>query len=394
MRTELIGSLGILAVVAFNVGACATGGATGGMSNPETAGQQQPTNVYSAVSASWGHTCAISTAGRVECWGLNNNGQVGDGTTTNRNAPTQVIGLESGVSAITLGRDHTCALTKSGGVRCWGYNWGRLGDGTTDSRNVPTQVSGLESGVSAISSGSTLTCALTTAGGVKCWGVNGDGQLGDGTTTDRTLPTQVSGLQSGITAVSSGADHACALTTAGKIKCWGNNEDGQLGDGTTSNRLLPTQVSSLESSVSAISSGYYHTCALMTTGGVKCWGSNQHGQLGDGTTTKRQVPTQVKGLESGVSAISAGSHNTCALTKTGGVKCWGHNDFGQIGDGTTTSRSEPTQVSGLESGVTSIAAGTQHTCAIQSPGIVRCWGNNGLGQLGDGTTNIKHRPLD
>ena len=229
---------------------------------------------------------------------------------------------------------------------------------------------------------------MTTGGGVKCWGYNGSGQLGDGTTTTRTTPVDVSGLTSGVAAVSAGYAHTCAVTTAGGVKCWGLNIWGQLGDGTNTSRTTPVDVSGLTSGVASIAAGSYHTCAVTTAGGgVKCWGYNSHGQLGDGTITYRTTPVDVSGLTSGVASIAAGSDHTCAVTAAGGgVKCWGYNSHGQLGDGTITSRTTPVDVSGLTSGVASIAAGSYHTCAVTTAGGMKCWGWNGYGQLGDGTT--------
>jgi len=348
-----------------------------------------------AIAAGYVHTCALTGGGGVKCWGSNWNGELGDGTTIDRHTPVDVSGLASGVSAIAAGGNHTCALTGGGGVKCWGRNdYGQLGDGTTTDRYTPVNVSGLASGVSAIAAGSNHTCALTAGGGVKCWGNNWDGQLGDGTTIERHAPVNVSGLASGVNAIASGKDHTCALTAGGGVKCWGYNSNGQLGDGTTIDRLTPVGVSGLASGVSAIAAGGHHTCARTTGGGVKCWGYNSNGQLGDGTNIDRYTPVDVSGLASGVSAIAAGQSHTCARTVGGGVKCWGNNFQGQLGDGTTIDRHTPVDVSGLASGVSAIAAGEIHTCARTTGGGVKCWGSNGYGQLGDGTTTDRHAPVD
>jgi len=349
-----------------------------------------------AISAGGLHTCALTTAGGVKCWGWNNEGQLGEGTEDKQHEPTDVKGLATGVAAIALGSWHTCALTTKGGVKCWGYNeYGLLGDSTTDKRHEPTDVKGLASGVAAISADSFHTCALTNAGGVKCWGRNEYGKLGDGTEDDRHEPTDVKGLASGVAAIATGQDHTCALTTAGGVKCWGGNAYGELGDGTTDERSEPTNVRGLASGVAAIATGVAHTCALTTKGGVKCWGSNRNGKLGDGTAEdERHEPTDVKGLASSVAAIVTGDYHICALTTEGGIKCWGNNRYGQLGDGTTDERHEPIDVKGLVRDVAEISAGSLHTCALTTAGGVKCWGNNHYGQLGDGTTDNRLEPTD
>jgi alpha-tubulin suppressor-like RCC1 family protein len=318
--------------------------------------------------------------------------------TADRYTPVDVSELTSGVTAISGGGYHTCALTSAGGVKCWGYNsFGQLGDGTTTPRSTPVDVSGLASGVAAISGGANHTCALTSAGGVKCWGYNDPtGQLGDGTTINRYAPVDVTGLTSGVTAISGGGSHTCALTSAGGVKCWGSNSFGQLGDGTTTTQNSSVDVAGLTSGVTAISAGVNHTCALTTAGGVKCWGYNDpYGQLGDGTTINRYTPVDVTGLASGVTAIGAGGNKSCALTFGGGLKCWGDNTHGQLGNGTISNLiATPVDVTGLSAGVTAASVGAGHTCALTSSGAVKCWGWNGYGQLGNGTTTDSSTPLD
>jgi alpha-tubulin suppressor-like RCC1 family protein len=349
-----------------------------------------------AIATGFVHTCALTTVGSVMCWGLNSDGQLGDGTVTTRLTPTAVSALGSGVTAIATGDYHTCALTTGGGVVCWGDNsYGQLGDETTTDRWTPTPVTGLGSGLLAVAAGSYHTCALTTSGGVVCWGYNYSGQLGDGTATDRWTPTAVDGLGSGATAIAIGFSHSCAVTLGGGVKCWGNNSDGQLGDGTTTNRWTPAAVTGLGSGVAAIAPGGGHTCALTTSGGVKCWGWNRSGQLGDGTRTSRLTPTAVIEMGRGVAAIAASTQeHSCALTTAGRIMCWGQDSYGQLGDGTARrdSRSTPMLVSRLVSGVTTIAAGSAHTCALTTGGGVRCWGGNSAGQLGDGTTANRWTP--
>jgi RHS repeat-associated protein/uncharacterized repeat protein (TIGR01451 family) len=353
------------------------------------------TTIPLSVGAGYWFTCSKTGGTGVECWGRNGNGQLGDGTLTQRNTPVDVSGLSTGVTAVVPGKSHACALTSAGGVKCWGDNSnGQLGDGTTAERTTPVDVSGLTSGVTAVSAGAYYTCALTTSGGVKCWGYNLDGQLGDGTTTDRSTPVNVSGLTSGVAAISTGFSHTCALTTGGAVKCWGDNSSGQLGDGTTTDRLTPVDVSGLSSGVVAISAGGSHTCALTSTGEVKCWGRNNNGQLGDGTTTNRTTPVSVSGLSSGVSAITTGSNHSCALTTSGGVKCWGRNLDGELGDGTTTQRTTPVDVSGLTSGAASVDTSNFHTCTLTTGNVSKCWGDNTYGQLGDGTFTDRLAPVN
>jgi alpha-tubulin suppressor-like RCC1 family protein len=339
-----------------------------------------------SISVGAEHSCALASGGGVQCWGRNNFGQLGNGSTIDSLTPVAVSGLASGVVAISAGANHTCAVAAGGGVQCWGLNnYGQLGNGSTTNSPTPVAVSGLASGVVAISTGNIHTCALSSGGGVQCWGDNGFGQLGNGSASDSSTPVAVSGLASGVVAITTGQTHTCALSSGSGVKCWGNNSNGQLGNGSTTNSPTPVAVSGLASGVVAIDAGSYHTCALTTGGGVQCWGYNHLGQLGNGSTTESPTPVSVSGLASGVVAIIGGRFHTCAVTTAGGALCWGYNGFGQLGNGSTTDSPTPVAVSGLASGVVAIGAGNHHTCALISGGGVRCWGNNDTGQLGNGS---------
>jgi alpha-tubulin suppressor-like RCC1 family protein len=349
-----------------------------------------------AIAAGGEHTCAISRGGAVRCWGGNSAGQLGDGTTTDRSRPVGVLGLGLPVTAVALGWRHTCALTTAGGVKCWGHNgFGQLGDGTgTGVRAQPVGVSGLDSGVIAVAAGGDHSCALIGAGGVKCWGQNSYGELGDGTTTDRSSPVDVTGLGSGVTAIATGGSHSCAITTTGAVNCWGFNRLGQVGDGTTSDRRAPVQVAGLSGRMATVVSLVGHSCGRTETGSVKCWGNNTSGSLGDGTTAGRLTPVDALGVNNVASVVTGGGHTCALLSRADRVRCWGLNESGQLGDGTTNNRLSPVSVPGLGDDVAAIATGGAHSCALTSLGAVKCWGGNRVGEVGDGTTRNRRRPVD
>jgi alpha-tubulin suppressor-like RCC1 family protein len=322
-------------------------------------------------------------------------GQLGDDSTAQSYLPVEVIDLSSGVSAVSAGWNHTCALTATGGLKCWGDNTGgQLGHDVPMESHVPVDVAGLSSGVQAISAGEGHTCALTTGGGVECWGFNDDGRLGDGSTTNSAIPVAVTGLSSGVQAIAMGGFHSCALTAEGAVRCWGSNGNGQLGDGSKIESHVPVDVTGLTSAIQAISAGEYQTCALTTAGAVLCWGGNEFGALGNNDLGDSAVPVAVSGLASGVEAIATGFHHTCAVTHGGAAKCWGLNADGQLGDDSTVESLVPVDVAGLASSARAISAGEYHTCALTTPGSVECWGNGSFDQLGTNSTHGSLVPVD
>ncbi|HEX7916692.1 Ig-like domain repeat protein, partial [Rudaea sp.] len=345
-------------------------------------------------------TCALVDGGSVYCWGFNGLGQLGDGTTNDSLTPTTVQGL-SGVISIAATEYLSCALLQGGAVKCWGSNTrGQLGIGEDPSVGLPAPVPQIEA--SAIAAGGAHTCALISGGKVMCWGGNYSGALGDGTYTNRPNPVAVVGL-SNATAISSGkaqsADHTCALLINGDVDCWGFNGDGELGNGLSTNSFLPTRVSNVQGAVaiSAGGAGYgAETCALLGSGTAQCWGANYYGQLGNGGTTTNLAPTAVKGLND-VAAVSAGGAHACALLNDSTVDCWGFNLYGQTGSPPSDFPRNhqtlfPTNVSGL-SGVTSIVAGGAHSCAVLADQSVKCWGLNHQGQLGRTGPFDSYQPL-
>ena len=365
------------------------------------------------------YSCALKTDGTVWCWGNNASGQLGIGNTdTYQPSPVQVLGMGgtgvlSDVNNIAKGFYHACVSANDGTAYCWGQNsYGQLGNGNTITQTTPVQVSGeggigVLSGVSMVGGGYYHTCALKTDGTVYCWGKNSSGQLGIGNTANQIAPVQVlgaggTGILSDVSAITGGENYTCALKTNGTVYCWGQNSYGQLGIGNNTRQNAPVQVlgpggTGVLSDVSAVGGGSATTCAAKTDGTVYCWGYNNSGQLGIGNTANQTAPVQVlgaggTGVLSDVSAVEGGYLHTCALQTDGTVYCWGYNNWGQVGIGSTgTSRMTPYKVLGTGgTGVSAsmISTGFLYNCALKTDNTVYCWGYNGTGQLGIGSTTF------
>ena len=385
------------------------------------------------VASGLRQTCAI-TAGTLRCWGANERGQLGDGTKTDRTAPTRVVGI-GGAVAVDTYDGHSCAIATDGRLFCWGDNTdGQLGDGTTAPRLTPVVVP-IPLAVTTVAVGKSFTCAATSDRRVYCWGANASGQLGDGTTQPRLSPVLVAG-GAAAERLSAGERHVCALRTdggVGTVACWGAMGAPLQGGGAPSGTSVPVAVPNLAPSVTSVAAGAYHTCALLSTGGVRCWGANEAGEIGDGTGADRAIPTDVVGLSRGVRAIGAGLSSSCALvdrdellcwgvtfvresrparsrlpvqisldardedrldlggnhgclsTPAGAVRCWGLNDAGQLGLGTGGRRLSPVPVVGASGGILAAASEYAHTCVVYFDGRVACFGLNN-GTFGDAST--------
>lgn len=300
------------------------------------------------------YACGIR-AGSLLCWGDRGNGKVGDGGAVagDQSTPVPVSGGFSDWTHVAGGNGHICGVRSTGLAYCWGDNSNyELGDGTNVAKNVPTLVLGGFTDWKKTGSGSRSTCGIRSSGLMYCWGDNPAGQLGNGAmggTSGAPVPT-IDGFTDWTEIMGSSWTH-CGLRANGRAYCWGGNANGQVGDGTTSNRHTATEVSGLHTDWKSISLGAEAACGLRGTGNAWCWGFNTYGQLGDGTTTNRTTPVQVSGAFTDWAAIDTNpgsvNYNTCGLRKNGNFYCWGGNNAGQVGDGTTTQRTSPVQVLGV-----------------------------------------------
>ncbi len=347
-----------------------------------------------AFTAGSSHGCALHTDRRVTCWGGGTYGQLGNGGANGIPDPQLVSGL-TGVAQVVARDHHTCVRMIDRTVRCSGRAYaGLFGDGSTVSARLTFgPVTGLTN-VAQLSGGSFHTCALLLDGSIRCWGDNRDGQCGNGTTATAETPVTVTGI-TGVTQLTLGQTFTCALLSNGTVRCWGSNGGGTLGRGYTdsfSHSFPESPVLGLTGATSVVA-GLFHTCAIRADGTVMCWGGNSEGQLGDGTTAAHYMPAAVAGL-TGITKLSAGYQHTCALRNDGAVLCWGLNQSGQCG-GPTTTRDilSATLVPGINDAVDVTVA--EHTsCARRRDGTLWCWGNNDSWQLGNGTLFVSRPTPD
>lgn len=360
-----------------------------------------PTNAFATMDGGRDHACGLTSAGQGWCWGRNADGRLGDSTAASTTVPVAVY-HPSGVTftQVTGGGSHTCALTSAGQAYCWGYNPdGRLGDSTTALPLMPVAVLPL-GGITftGLDAGDAHTCGLDGAGQAHCWGSNTYAQVGDSTQlNNRISPTAVR-QPAGVTfaAVSAGWGHSCALTGAGQAYCWGYDGDGALGNGSTFGGRIPQVVQQpVGVTFASVSSNYKHSCGLTSGGQAYCWGENAAGQVGDSSVVDRNAPVavmQLGGLT--FASLSTGSDHTCALDAAGNAYCWGGDTYGQLGNGAGAASRIPVAVS-MPTGVsfTRIFADGTKTCALDSNSQTWCWGRNQFGQMGDGTTTNRSDPV-
>lgn len=376
------------------------------------------------------HSCARLANGQARCWGSSFDGEIGDGADVPRDHPVVVknpagTGPLTGVVQIDAGVYNTCAVLSNGQARCWGFNGdGQAGDGTTvDYRFLARVVknpagTGPLTQVLRISAGERHTCALLTTGQVRCWGENVSGELGTGATGPPEPLAQVvlnrngTGPLRGVTQIDAGNSRTCVRLGNGEARCWGDNTLGALGTGLLGDALLPTPVSNAPGTgpltgVTQVTVGNEHGCARLQNGQARCWGRNDDGQVGDGTTTPPTRPRLVSdpagtGPLGGITQIDVGDKSTCARLGNGQARCWGNSTEGQIGDGIAgPDRLRPRVVlnpagTGPLGDVTQLQVARAHVCARLSNAQVRCWGDNGYTQLGDGTTapiRLRPRPV-
>lgn len=350
-------------------------------------------NAFRATDVALGalFSCATSQAGQTYCWGSNSLGQLGIGSVNagNFNSP-QRLSVSDGSLLSTAKSSHICAIS-NGQARCWGWNGtGQLGDGTVSQATRPIEVLGGQS-FSAMSAGSDHTCGVSTSGVAFCWGLNNDGRLGDSTLTRSTVPRRVWGSFT-FSQIALGASHTCGLRTDGAIACWGSRASGAAGGPVSSaGYRIPTVIPGANLYRQVVAGGDF-TCGLTTAGLAFCWGNNDVGQLGNGSLAASGTPT-LSASGRVFEQLAAGNNHACGLSPNGDVYCWGWGADGQLGSGATQGINQsPVRVTGGIS-FRRIAAGLLHTCGIASTGSLYCWGSNSRGQLGTGRAAFSATPL-
>ncbi len=343
---------------------------------------------YASVYVGAFHACGLSTDGDAYCWGSNGFGQLGTGDGVDKIVPRPASG-DLTFASLALGGGHTCGLTQQLTAYCWGRNGeGQLGIGTAELPEVEPQEVVTDLDFTSVVTGGAHTCGITPAGTAWCWGFAGfagSGQLGNGesgTLEFRVAPDSVL-TDILFSVISAGNDHTCALAQDNKAYCWGEGQDGQLGNNGTLSQTLPVAVDS-DLFFAEIDAGASHTCALTFDGTAYCWGRGDSGQLGIGVAGSRTVPTLVD-TDQTFSKISAGGSHTCAVALDGSVYCWGLNARGEIGDGTIIGRFAPVPAQTTVR-FESIEAGLGFfdtvTCGTSTASVLYCWGYGGFGQLG------------
>jgi alpha-tubulin suppressor-like RCC1 family protein len=360
-----------------------------------TAAAGQPL-AFRRISTGEIHACGVTTDDRAYCWGFNYFGQLGSGSFGAAEGPIPVPAIpQRRFQEVRAGLQFTCGLDLENRIFCWGLNdSGQLGDGTNRSSSLTAVPVAGGRRYRALRTGASHACAITTTGVTYCWGLNADGQLGDGTTTNRRAPVKVSGGMKFRT-VSTGDFHTCGLDQSDKAFCWGRNSNGQLGNRSSTRRLIPAGVSD-GLTFATLSAGGAHTCAVTPQHKAYCWGWNKYGQLGDGTFSRRSRPTLVAGGLA-FSGVSPGRAHTCGVTTGNVAYCWGWNFYGQVGDGTAgypapVNRPNPTAVSGGLRFDRVLASLNAFTCGITTDDRGYCWGQNLGGYLGDGTLTNRSSP--
>jgi alpha-tubulin suppressor-like RCC1 family protein len=350
----------------------------------------------STLSAGFSHTCATKGSGALYCWGANDSGQLGDGTTVGRSIPAPVAMLGSGVAEVSASDLFTCARKTDGTVWCWGNNAsGQLGDGTTDDNLIPEQVVALGANVAQISTGDLFACARKTDGTVWCWGSGGF--LGDGVDSS-LVPVQVASLGNTVVEISCGDGTSCARKADGTLFCWGSNAFGAVGDGTTIDRPTPVQVTALANNVAEVSVGDVFACAREVDNSLWCWGTGGRGELGDHGTTDHFVPMLVRPITGGTAfgiQLSANGQHACDIDANRALLCWGSASSGEIGNNQIANAIvAPVTVTSLGMTAAEVTTGVNHdTCVRKVDGSIFCWGLNASGELGDGTTSDRHTPV-